>query len=68
MSTGGERRLLGAWGEEKAAAYLRRRGYRLLDANYHSRAEVGIGLDERLIQHLFFLIGHIRDQQREEYH
>ena len=37
MSTGGERRLLGAWGEEKAAAYLRRRGYRLLDANYHSR-------------------------------
>lgn len=37
MSPGQDRRLLGAWGEEKAAAYLRRHRYRILDVNYHSR-------------------------------
>lgn len=32
-----EGRRLGSWGEEKAAAYLRRRGYRILEMNYSAR-------------------------------
>ena len=28
---------LGSWGEEKAAAYLRRKGYRILEMNYSAR-------------------------------
>ena len=30
-------RALGAWGEERAAAYLRRRGYRIIERNYSCR-------------------------------
>ena len=30
--------------------------------------ELVIGLDQRLIQHLLFLVGHIGDQQAEEDH
>lgn len=29
--------LLGAWGEYQAAEYLRRKGYKILACNYHSR-------------------------------
>lgn len=32
-----EGRKLGSWGEEKAAAYLRRKGYRILEMNYSIR-------------------------------
>ena len=32
-----ERRELGHWGEEQAAKYLRRRGYKILDMNYSCR-------------------------------
>ena len=31
------RKELGAWGEEKAAQYLRRKGYKILDRNYSCR-------------------------------
>ena len=31
------RRELGDWGEEKAARYLRRKGYRILDRNFSCR-------------------------------
>jgi len=31
------RKSLGSWGEEKAAGYLRRRGYRILEMNYKTR-------------------------------
>ncbi len=32
-----DRRELGNWGEEKAARYLRRKGYRILDRNFSCR-------------------------------
>lgn len=32
-----DRRELGNWGEEKAAQYLRRKGYRILDRNFTCR-------------------------------
>lgn len=35
--SGGERRLLGRWGEAAAAEFLRRRGYRLIDAGWQCR-------------------------------
>lgn len=35
--SGAERRLLGRWGEEQAAEYLRRQGYRLLEAGWQCR-------------------------------
>ena len=35
--SGGEARLLGRWGEAQAAEWLRRRGYTVLAAGYHSR-------------------------------
>lgn len=35
--SGGERQLLGRWGELKAAEYLGKRGYRLLAAGWHCR-------------------------------
>ena len=31
-------RVLGAWGENKAAAYLRRRGYKIVSRNYRCRS------------------------------
>ena len=37
MTGGQEKRLLGAWGEEQAANYLRRRGWRILGLNYRCR-------------------------------
>lgn len=33
----GEKRLLGPWGEEQAARYLRRRGWRIEASNYRCR-------------------------------
>lgn len=35
--SGGERRLLGRWGEALAAEELRRRGYRIVAAGWHCR-------------------------------
>ena len=35
--SGGERRLLGRWGEELAARELRARGYRIVAAGWHCR-------------------------------
>ena len=35
--SGGEARLLGRWGEAKAAELLRKRGYTILAAGYHCR-------------------------------
>lgn len=32
-----EKKELGIWGEEKAAAFLRRRGYRIVEQNYSCR-------------------------------
>ena len=32
-----DKRLLGAWGEARAAEYLRRKGYRILGMNYRCR-------------------------------
>lgn len=32
-----DKRLMGAWGEQQAADYLRRRGYRILGLNYRCR-------------------------------
>ena len=37
MTGGQEKRLLGAWGKEQAANYLRRRGWRILGLNYRCR-------------------------------
>ena len=37
MSGGGERRLLGRWGESVAAQELRRRGYTIVAAGWHCR-------------------------------
>ena len=37
MSGGGDRRLLGRWGEALAADALRRKGYRILAAGWHCR-------------------------------
>lgn len=34
---GGERTLLGRWGEARAADWLRSRGYRIIDANWRCR-------------------------------
>lgn len=34
---GGERTLLGRWGEAQVAGWLRKRGYRLIDANWRCR-------------------------------
>lgn len=33
----GKSNLLGAWGEERAAEFLRRKGYTLVERNFHSR-------------------------------
>jgi len=35
--SGGERKLLGRWGEAQAAEYLRRRGYRIISAGWRCR-------------------------------
>ncbi len=35
--SGRESRLLGRWGEDRAAEYLRDKGFRLLEANWRSR-------------------------------
>lgn len=35
--SGGERKLLGRWGEAQAADYLRGRGYRIIDAGWRCR-------------------------------
>lgn len=35
--SGGERKLLGRWGEAQAAAYLRERGYRIVAAGWRCR-------------------------------
>ena len=35
--TGGEKRLLGRWGEELAARELEKKGYRLVAANWRCR-------------------------------
>lgn len=35
--SGGDRRLIGRWGEEAAANWMRENGYRLLAAGYHCR-------------------------------
>ena len=35
--SGGERRLLGRWGEASAAEYLKKQGYRLLATGWHCR-------------------------------
>lgn len=37
MTGGADRKLLGRWGEERAAQYLRERGYTILDAGWHCR-------------------------------
>lgn len=37
MRGGEEARLLGKWGENQVAAYLRQRGYTILDMNYRCR-------------------------------
>lgn len=37
MSVGGDRKLLGRWGEAKVGEYLRKRGCRLLAAGWHCR-------------------------------
>lgn len=37
MSSGGDRRLLGRWGEEQVAEDLRRKGCRILAANWRCR-------------------------------
>lgn len=37
MRGGGEARLLGKWGENQVAAYLRERGYEILAMNYRCR-------------------------------
>ena len=40
--------LLGRWGEAEAAAYLRKRGYTILAANYHSRfGEIDLIAEDR---------------------
>jgi putative endonuclease len=36
-NTGGEKRILGRWGEAQAADWLRERGYHILAAGYHCR-------------------------------
>lgn len=44
MSRSGE---LGVWGETRAAEYLQRKGYRLLQRNYHSRyGEIDLILED----------------------
>ena len=35
--SGGERRLLGRWGEEQGARFLRRHGFRVLEAGWQCR-------------------------------
>ena len=35
--SGGEAKLLGRWGEERVAEYLRKRGYRIVAAGYRCR-------------------------------
>lgn len=35
--SGGDRKLLGRWGEAAAAQWLRKEGYRVLEANWHCR-------------------------------
>lgn len=37
MSLGGDRKLLGRWGETKVGEYLRKRGCRILAAGWHCR-------------------------------
>ena len=76
--SGGERRLLGRWGEGQAAEYLRRKGYRLVDAGWRCRfgevdlivekggflvfVEVKLRKDDRFAQAREFVDGH--KQQR----
>ena len=46
--SGQESRLLGAWGEELAAAYLRKKRYKLLAAGYRSRfGEIDLIVSDR---------------------
>ena len=43
-----ERKLLGRWGETLAAEDYRKRGYRVLDTNFHSRfGEIDVILEKR---------------------
>ena len=35
--SGGDRKLLGRWGEAQTAEWLRRHGYQILEANWHCR-------------------------------
>ena len=35
--SGGDRKLLGRWGEAQAAEWLRKQGYQVLEANWHCR-------------------------------
>ena len=37
MTPGAEKRELGRWGEDRAAEYLRRKGYRIVERNYAGR-------------------------------
>lgn len=76
--SGGERRLLGRWGEGQAAEYLRKKGYRLVDAGWRCRfgevdlivekggflvfVEVKLRKDDRFAQAREFVDGH--KQQR----
>ena len=76
--SGGERRLLGRWGEGQAAEYLRKKGYRLVDAGWQCRfgevdlivekggflvfVEVKLRKDDRFAQAREFVDGH--KQQR----
>ncbi len=76
--SGGERRLLGRWGEGQAAEYLRKKGYRLVDAGWRCRfgevdlivekggflvfVEVKLRKDDRFAQAREFVDGHM--QQR----
>ena len=76
--SGGERRLLGRWGEGQAAEYLRRKGYKVVDAGWRCRfgevdlivekggflvfVEVKLRKDDRFAQAREFVDGH--KQQR----
>ena len=43
-----DRKELGAWGEEKAVQYLRRKGYKILDRNYSCRfGEIDLIVSDR---------------------
>ena len=48
----GQNNLLGAWGEAVAAEYLRKKGYQILAADYHSR----FGEIDLIVQNRRFLV------------